>query len=60
MENALGIPLHGQRIKYLEFALQAYLDGDRLSLIPLMAEKIALLDDDDVEALIHYYASYRP
>ena len=58
--DALGIPLHGQRKKYLKFALKAYFDGDRLSLIPLMAEKIAMLDEDDVEALIHYYASYRP
>jgi len=57
--NALGIPLHGQRKKYLEIALQAYRDGDRLSLIPLMAEKLAELDDDDIEALIDYYASYR-
>jgi cytochrome c553 len=57
--NALGIPLHGQRTKYLEFAIKAYFDGSRLSLIPQMAEKLALLDEDDVEALIHYYASYR-
>ncbi len=60
VQNALGIPLHGQRTKYLKLALDAYLDGGRLSLIPLMAEKLALLDEDDVEALIHYYASYRP
>lgn len=59
VENALGIPLHGQRTKYLEFAIKAYFDGNRLSLIPQMAEKLALLDEDDVEALIHYYASYR-
>ena len=58
--NALGIPLHGQRMKYLEFAIEAYFDGSRLSLIPQMAEKLALLDEDDIEALIHYYASYKP
>jgi cytochrome c553 len=59
VENALGIPLHGQRTRYLEYAIKAYFDGNRLSLIPQMAEKLALLDEDDVEALIHYYASYR-
>ncbi len=46
-------------MKYLELAIKAYFDGSRLSLIPQMAEKLALLDEDDVEALIHYYASYR-
>lgn len=60
VEKALGIPLHGQRTKYLRLALDAYLDGNRLSLIPLMAERLAVLDQDDIEALIHYYASYRP
>lgn len=59
-ENALGIPLHGQRTNYLEYALKAYFDGNRLSLIPQMAEKLAQLDEDDIEALIHFYASYRP
>jgi sulfide dehydrogenase cytochrome subunit len=60
VENALGIPLHGQKSAYLRYALQAYRNGERLTLIPQMAEKLALIDDDSVEALINYYASYEP
>jgi len=59
-ENALGIPLNGQRAAYLRLALGAYLTGDRETLIPAMAEKIALLDQDAIEALVNYYSSYAP
>lgn len=58
-DDALGIPLHGQRSAYLRYALDAYRSGKRELLLPLMAEKLAQLHDDDVEALINYYASYR-
>lgn len=60
VENALGIPLHGQRSAYLKFALNAYLTGDREALVPAMAHELAELDADAIEALIHYYASYQP
>lgn len=59
-ENALGIPLHGQRSAYLRMALNAYLTGDRETLVPAMAEQIRQLDADDIDALINYYASYQP
>ena len=59
VESALGIPLHAQRSDYLRVALDAYRTGDRSTLIPAMAENLKLLDDGDVEALIHYYISYR-
>lgn len=57
--DALGIPLNGQRAAYLRMALGAYLTGDRETLVPTMAEKIALLDQGKIEALINYYASYK-
>lgn len=60
VENALGIPLHGQRSAYLRMALGAYMTGDRETLIPAMAEKLKLLDADKIEALANYYASYKP
>ena len=59
-EDALGIPLHGQRSAYLEYAFATYYSGDRETLIPQMAEKLALLTADDIEALINFYASYSP
>ena len=58
--SALGIPLHGQRAAYLRLALGAYFSGDRDTLVPIMAEKLAQLDADKIEALVNYYASYRP
>ena len=58
--DALGIPLHGQRSAYLRYALKSYYNGDRETLIPQMAEKLALLSEDDIEALINFYASYVP
>jgi len=33
--------------------------GDRDTLVPSMAEKIALLDPGKIEALVNYYASYK-
>ncbi len=59
VDTALGIPLHAQRADYLRLAFDAYANGYRDSLIPAMDENLALLDDDDIEALIHYYVSYR-
>lgn len=59
VENALGIPLNGQRAAYLRMALGAYLTGDRETLVPSMAEKIALLDPAKIDALVNYYSSYR-
>jgi sulfide dehydrogenase cytochrome subunit len=60
VEFALGIPLHGQRSAYLRLALGAYFSGDRDTLVPIMAEKLEQLDADKIEALVNYYASYRP
>jgi len=57
-ENALGIPLHGQRSAYLKLAFDAYLSGDRETLVPEMAEKLALLGAGDIDALTSYYSSF--
>ncbi len=59
-EDALGIPLHGQRSSYLRYAFASYYNGNRDTLIPEMAEKLKLLTNDDIEALINFYASYKP
>lgn len=59
-EDALGIPLHGQRSSYLRYAFESYFNGNRDTLIPQMEAKIRLLTPDDIEALINYYASYKP
>ena len=59
-EDALGIPLHGQRSTYLRYAFESYYNGNRDTLIPEMAAKLALLTEDDIEALINFYASYSP
>ena len=56
--DALGYPLHGQHPVYLRYALQAYIDGTREHLLEQMKEKMDLLEDGDVEALVNYYASY--
>jgi cytochrome c553 len=58
VENALGIPLNGQRAAYLRLALGAYLTGDRETLVPIMADKLRELDQGKIEALVHYYASW--
>jgi cytochrome c553 len=59
-ENALGIPLHGQHATYLRIALDAYLSGDRETLVPVMEERIRQLDAVEIEALVNYYSSYQP
>lgn len=57
--ESLGIPLDGQRSAYLRYAIEGYLQGRRNALAPRMAEAMDELDEDDIESLIHYYASYR-
>lgn len=56
--DKLGIPLHGQRGVYLRYALKSYMDGRRENLLDAMGEKLAQVNDDDIEALVNYYASY--
>ncbi len=58
VDEALGIPLHGQRSVYLRYALQSYMDGRRENLLQAMEEKLKTIDSDDIEALVNYYASY--
>lgn len=60
VEDALGIPLNGQRAAYLRLALGAYVSGDRETLVPIMADKLRELDQEKIEALVHYYASWDP
>ncbi|MDJ0814245.1 MAG: hypothetical protein QNJ23_10990 [Woeseiaceae bacterium] len=60
VRDALGIPLNGQKGAYLRMALGAYLTGDRETLVPIMADKLRLLNQDKIEALVHYYASWDP
>jgi len=59
VEHKLGIPLHGQRKEYIRFAIEAYMQGDRISLLDAMAEEIRTLKPGDLGALVNYYASYR-
>lgn len=58
VDEALGIPLHGQRADYLRYALESYIVGRRENLLPEMEEKIRQLDHDDIRALVDYYTSY--
>lgn len=58
VDSALGIPLHAQRADYLRFALDAYRNGYRDTLLPAMEKEIAALGAEEIEALIHYYVSY--
>jgi cytochrome c553 len=58
--DAIGIPLHGQRSAYLRYAMESYFNGNRSTLVPEMEARIRQLTPDDVEALINYYASYKP
>ena len=60
VEDALGIPLNGQKAAYLRLALGAYLTGDRNTLVPIMADRLRELDQRKIEALINYYASWDP
>ena len=58
--DALGIPLHGQRSKYLRYAFESYFNGNRDTLVPEMEAQLRQLTPDDIEALISFYASYQP
>ncbi len=57
---AVGIPLHGQRLDYLRYAIEAYLGGDREAQFEAMMHELRELRPDDVDALVNYFASYRP
>ena len=56
---AIGIPLHGQRPGYIRYAIRAYFGGKREPLLDTMAHEISQLGEDDFEALVNYYSSYR-
>lgn len=58
VNDALGIPLNGQRAAYLRMALGAYMTGDRETLVPVMADKLRELDQGKIDALVNYYASW--
>ena len=60
VEDALGIPLHGQRGLYLRYAIESYLDGTRENLLPAMADNLETLEEEHIEALVNYYSSYTP
>jgi len=57
--DAVGIPLHGQRSEYLRYAIEAYLAGDRESLLEAMSDEIGKLVPGDLGVLVNYYSSYR-
>ena len=57
--SAIGIPLQGQRSDYIRFAIKAYLDGDREALLEAMAHELRELGEDDLDALVNYFSSYR-
>ena len=59
VDNAIGIPLHGQRSEYLRYAIEAYFAGDREALVQTMADRIQALQAGDLSALVNYYSSYR-
>jgi cytochrome c553 len=56
---AIGIPLHGQRPDYVRYAIRAYFSGYREPLLDTMAHEIGQIEDDDLDALVNYYSSYR-
>lgn len=60
LANAVGIPLHGQRLDYLRYAIKAYLGGDREVQFKAMADALGELRPGDIDALVNYYSSYRP
>jgi cytochrome c553 len=60
VESALGIPLQGQRKDYLRYALQSYFNGNRTALLQAMSHELKELSPDDVDALVEFFASYRP
>lgn len=51
--------LHGQKMAYLRGVIQQYAAGERDQLAPMQAA-IAALTPEDIEAIVNYYASYRP
>ena len=55
--NDAGI-LAGQWMPYMRLAFKSYSNGDR-PMTKKMKKKYKKLKDDDIEALIHYYVSYR-
>jgi cytochrome c553 len=57
---AVGIPLHGQRLDYLRYAIEAYLGGDREAQFEAMMHELRELRPEDVDALVNHFASYRP
>lgn len=57
--SGIGIPLHGQRSNYIEFAIEAYLGGDREALLEAMAHELRQLEAGDLDALVNYFSSYR-
>ncbi len=57
-DDAAESPLHGQRKEYLRYALKQYATGARPQ-PPAKEKRISALTDDDIEALLNYYASYR-
>jgi len=59
VDYAIGIPLHGQRPDYIRYAIRAYFGGNREPLLETMAHEIQQLDNDDLDALVNYYSSYR-
>ena len=59
VDQAIGIPLHGQRSEYLRYAIEAYFAGDREALVQTMADRIQSLQAGDLGALVNYYSSYR-
>ena len=59
VEDAIGIPLHGQKREYIRLALEEYFAGDREALVPTMADAIGALKPGDLSALVNYYSSYR-
>ena len=57
--DAIGIPLHGQHADYIRFAISAYLTGSREPLLETMAHELQQLGEEDLDALVNYYSSYR-
>jgi sulfide dehydrogenase cytochrome subunit len=60
VDSALGIPLQGQRKDYLRYALESYFNGNRTALLQAMSHELKELSPDDVDALVEFFASYRP
>jgi sulfide dehydrogenase cytochrome subunit len=50
--------LHGQRKNYLRYTLKHYAAGTRTQL-PAMEKQTSALSEDDIEALVNFYASFK-